>query len=118
VSRFLLALLVSGFLGIAFIGCEKPSEPSILDVKYQVIGSAVSFDITYRVESGELYYKENISPPWSYTFQTAQGDTIYVSAQNHGETGSVCARVWREGEICKSSTCTGAHCTATASGTL
>jgi hypothetical protein len=116
--RYLLALLISGCFAIAFTGCEEPSEPSILDVKYQVIGSAASFDITFRNEEGELIERNNASPPWDYSFQAEAGDTVYVSAQNLGQTGSVCVRIWREGEIYKSSTCTGAYCTATASGTL
>jgi hypothetical protein len=116
--RLLPSLLALTVIGTVLGGCEEPSEPSILDVKYQVIGSATSFDITFRNEEGELIERNNAYPPWDYSFQAEAGDTVYVSAQNLGKTGSVCARIWREGEIYKSSTCTGDGCTATASGTL
>jgi hypothetical protein len=116
--RLLPSLLVLTVIGAVLGGCEEPSEPSILDVKYQVIDSATSFDITFRNEEGKLIETNNAYPPWDYSFQAEAGDTVYVSAQNLGQTGSVCVSIWREGEIYKSSTCTGAYCTATASSTL
>lgn len=82
--NFLLPLLALALMATAFSGCEEPSEPSILDVKYQVIGSATSFDITFRNEEGELIERPNASPPWDYLFQAEAGYFLYELARGPG----------------------------------
>jgi hypothetical protein len=119
VRKLLLAALASGLIAYAFSGCNEPSEPSILNVKYQVIGSADSIDIIFKKPERELFVERpNASPPWDYSFQAEAGEYVFVSGRNRGESGSVCVRIWREGKIFRSSTCVGARCEASASGNL
>lgn len=88
------------------------------DVRYEVTGSAQSVDLTYTNDTGGTSQQSAVPLPWSYSFK---GDTLAfvdVSAQNTGETGTVIATIYRDGEMWKTSTSEGAYVIASASGAL
>ncbi len=88
------------------------------DVKYEVTGSAQSADITYQNEDGGTSQLSDEPLPWSISFKGDAMDFVYVSAQNKGETGSVTATIYKDGEQFKSSTSSGAYVIASADGSL
>lgn len=108
----LLALVLS------VVGCGSSSDgESSFSVVYRVTGSAASVDVTFESEGGGTSQLSDEAIPWSYTFEAARGDFLYVSAQNQGETGSVTASVRVNGQTIDSATSEGAFVIATASGT-
>lgn len=88
------------------------------DVKYEVTGSASTVDVTYTNEDGGTSQLSDVTLPWSVSFTGDTLDFVYVSAQNQGETGTVTATIYRDGEQFKSSTSSGAYVIASADGTL
>jgi hypothetical protein len=99
-----------------FCGCSL--FDTSYDVEYKVTGTAIKVDITIENEDGGTSQYDDVSVPWSYAFKGEPGDFVYVSAQNQGQTGTVTATIYRDGEIFKTSTSSGAYVIATASGTL
>jgi hypothetical protein len=87
-------------------------------VKYEVTGSAQSVDLTYQNEDGGTSQLSDVSLPWSLSFKGDALDFVYISAQNQGETGTVTATIYRDGEQFKSSTSSGAYVIASADGSL
>lgn len=115
--KFLLLIFVFIMLFV-FSGCEDVFGPKFYDVIYKVTGSAITVDVTYANEDGGTSQESDVSVPWSYSFRREEGEFVYISAQNQGESGSVTVRIYKDGSIFKTSTSSGAYVIATASGTL
>jgi len=94
-----------------FIGCS-------IECEYKVTGSANTVDVTYSNESEGTSQESNVSIPWTYSFEGEEGQFVYISAQNQGETGSVTVTIYRNGKKIETSTSNGAYVIATASGSL
>jgi len=93
-----------------------PPPPAAPNVEYRVSGSAYSVFITY-VNKTEGTSQEYSNTPWSYSWSGAKsGQFLYVSAQNQWDTGSVTVEIYKNGNLFKTSTSTGAYVIATASG--
>ena len=113
-SLFLIMFLL-------FLNCELtgPAGPTIYNVEYEVTGFPQNkVDITYENESGGTSQYSDVSIPWSYSFKREEGEFVYISAQNQGQSGSITVTILRNDNIFKSSTSSGAYVIATASGTL
>jgi len=116
---FLFILMVS-----ILIGCrEDPyndtsSEPTYFDVKYEVTGTTSKVDITIENESGGTSQFSDVSVPWIYEFRRISGSFVYLSAQNQLSSGSVTVTIYKNGNVFKSSSSSGAYVIATAYGTL
>ena len=89
-----------------------------LDIKYEVTGTADTVNITYKNEDGGTSQANGVSMPWTYLFKAQPGDSVYLSAQNNGESGTVTVTIYKDGSEFKKSSSTGAFCIATASGLL
>ncbi|MBA7669777.1 hypothetical protein ES703_77911 [subsurface metagenome] len=103
------------------LSCELtgPSGPTIYNVEYEVTGFPPNkVDVTFENESGGTSQYSNVSIPWSYSFEREEGEFVYISAQNQGESGSITVTIYKNNNILKSSTSSGAYVIATASGTL
>jgi len=87
-------------------------------VEYRVTGTCSRVDVTYQNSDGGTSQVTNKSLPWSYTFTGGTGDFVYVSAQNQEKNGSVTCTIYRNGNVFKTSTSSGAYVIATASGSL
>jgi len=96
---------------VIFVGCS-------IECEYKVTGSANTVDITYSNESEGTSQESNVSTPWTYSFEGEEGQFVYISAQNQGESGSVTVSIYRNGKKIESSTSNGAYVIATASGSL
>lgn len=105
------------WLLLLFFSCSSLFDTSY-DVEYKVTGSASKVDITIENEDGGTSQYHDVPVPWSYTFKGEVGDFVYVSAQNQGQSGTVTATIYRDGETFKTSTSSGAYVIATASGSL
>lgn len=113
-----ILVLIAAAIGIgicASVGNELTKE---FQVRYEVTGSAETVDITYQNADGGTSQLSGVTLPWSTTFTGQALDFVYVSAQNKGETGTVTATIYRDGEQFKSSTSEGAYVIASADGTL
>ena len=89
-----------------------------IECEYKVTGSANTVDVTYSNESEGTSQESNVSIPWTYSFDGEEGQFVYISAQNQGETGSVTVTIYRNGKKIETSTSNGAYVIATASGSL
>jgi len=120
--KYLKIGLLALFMMLSY-NCENlfgPKEPEdvIYDVEYKVTGTAFTVDVTYVNEDGGTSQESDVSVPWSYSFRRAEGEFVYISAQNQGNTGTVKVIIFRDGYLFKTSTSEGAYVIATASGTL
>ena len=107
-----LVLLISILM---FVGCddEDYSAPS---VEYRVTGSATSVSITLSNASENTEQYSNISLPYSYIFDSASGNFLYISAQNQGSSGSVTSTIYVDGDVFETATSSGEYVIASASG--
>ena len=88
------------------------------DIKYEVTGTADTVNITYKNEDGGTSQANGVSMPWTHTFKAQPGDSVYLSAQNNGESGAVTVSIFKEGSEFKKSSSSGPFCIAIASGLL
>jgi hypothetical protein len=111
---FIILLLV-------LVGCKDkdkgPTGPETYQVKYHVTGSATWVSIAYETDYGEIS-QANTSVPWSCSFTGEKGDFVYVSAWNQEDGETVTVTIYKDEEIFKTSTSSGAYVRATASGYL
>ena len=87
-------------------------------VKYEVTGSATSIDLTYNLDSDDASQENGRAVPWSKSFSADEGNFLYVSAQNGGESGNVTCTIYVDGVAAKTNTSTGGYTIATCSGRL
>ena len=109
------AILLLLIILLSFSACNLFTPPQ---VKYEVTGTALTVDLTIENEDGGTSQFSDKPLPWTYSFTGASGDFVYVSAQNQGDTGSVTATIYIDGEEYKTSTSSGAYVIATASGSI
>ena len=105
-GKLLIAVLV-----LFFMGCAPK-------VEYVVSGTAGSVDLTYSNQSGNSEQLSGVSLPWTYEFDGASGDFLYISAQNNGRSGSVVCDIYVNEKLIETSTSSGAYVIATASGSI
>ena len=96
---------------------HSPS-PTVYNVEYKVTGTANKVDIIIENKDGETSMYSDIPIPWSYSFEREQGEFVYISAQNCGETGSVTVTIYRDGDVFRTATSDDLWATATVYGTL
>ncbi|MEA3475104.1 MAG: MmpS family transport accessory protein [Candidatus Cloacimonadota bacterium] len=112
-KKLLFAFVI---LLVVLIGCSIFDFS--IDVKYEVTGSANKVDVTYANKDEGTSQANDVSIPWSYSFEGEGDQFVYISAQNQGQSGSVTVTIYRDGKKFKRSTSTGAYCIASASGLL
>lgn len=117
----ILALLY--MTGCAFIGRDElkqdePTDRVIYQITYSVTGSVDSVDITFENKHGGTSQKRGAAIPWTHHFNCEEGESVSISVQNCTDRGSLRVVIFRDGEIFRWSSCSGALCIATASGIL
>ena len=108
------------FVSVLFfciVACSNPFDTSI-DVRYEVVGSAESVNITFENGSGGISQVANVSLPWSHSFSANPDEYVYLYAQNQGETGSITLTIYKDGDVFKRATSEGAFVVASVSGNL
>lgn len=95
-----------------------PHSPTVYNVEYKVTGTANKVDIIIENKDGGASMYSDIPIPWSYSFEREQGEFVYISAQNCGETGSVTVTIYRDGDVFRTATSDDLWATATVYGTL
>lgn len=103
------------FIGLLFISCET----DYADYYYEVTGTATNVDITISDLFGGNIQHDNVNIPWqSQVYRNDSPENrifAYISAQNQGSTGNITVKIYRNGDVIKSSTSTGAYCIASTS---
>lgn len=107
-------LVISLFLVLA---CSNPFDTSV-DVRYEVVGSAESVNITFENAGGGISQMANVALPWSHSFSADPGDYVYLFAQNQGKNGSITVTIYKDGDVFKRATSEGEYVVASVSGTL
>ena len=97
--------LITLSLLLFILGCDKNTTEPQADpfVEYKVTGSATSVDVTLSNASENTEQYSNKSLPYSYTFDSASGNFLYISAQNQGSSGSVTSAIYVNGDLDKKS---------------
>ena len=116
-KKIIILLLLSAL----FLSCilDKPKE-----VEYKVTCTSTpnTVWITITNEDSGTSKFDAAATPWTYTFEidpTANGKfSVYLSAQNDQNRGTVTATIYVDGSQFKTSTSTGAYVIATASGSV
>jgi hypothetical protein len=121
-KKFIISFLA--MLVFILVSCDDKffGLPVTYTVKYEITGTASRVDITMSNADGGTEQFSNVSVPWEKSFSVEiEKDNYffaYVSAQNQGTTGSVTAKIYKDGSQFKSSTSSGAYVIATASGSI
>ncbi|MDR2581457.1 MAG: hypothetical protein LBC85_10765 [Fibromonadaceae bacterium] len=114
-------------LCLLMVGCGPPTK-----IRYEVVGTAPSVNITMHNSQGNIEQLSNVSLPWfkefdieKYTrdpnYDDIENDikgssyTAYISAQNNGDLGGVSVRIYCNGKERQTATSIGARVSATAS---
>jgi hypothetical protein len=104
--------------------CDEKSLglPVSYTVKYEITGTASSVDITMENAGGNTEQLDDVPLPWSQSFtitlEQHEHFFAYVSAQNQGTTGTVTAKIYKDGSEFKTATSSGAYVIASASGSI
>ncbi len=95
---------------------DEPLEPEKrYYIKYLVYGTekAINAKIVYYTMDDIVKIKTN-NLPWGYTFNAKEeGSTVYVSAKNNYESGSITTKIFVNGVLKTTSVSKGAFMTAT-----
>lgn len=91
--------------------------PATRTIVYKVSGTASSVSITYQNPQGGSSQTE-ASLPWEQTLTFKDGDFVYISAQNKGESGSVTTEILVDDKPFKSTTSSGPYVIADCNGTV
>lgn len=110
----LAAACVPSSPGLESIEKYTPSE---YRVRYNVAGTARAGSMVWENSQGGTEMGD-YRLPWDKTFTFEEGDFVYISAQNQGETGSIICQIWVNGVKWKESTSTGAYSICTCSGSV
>jgi hypothetical protein len=94
-------------------GIPDPSQT--WQVQYKVSGSARSANITISVPGGGTEQRPVTIPYTSPMYSFKGWDSVYVSAQNNGEYGSVIAEIVVNGSVLKTATSQGEYSIASVS---
>ncbi len=89
----------------------------IPEVIYDITGTAEEVFVTLSNAEGGTEQYSSVSVPRRYTYTTFPADTVYISAQNEGASGTVRVSIYLNGELFRTSSSSGAYVIATASGT-
>lgn len=92
--------------------------PERYTIRYEVVGTATAVDITMDRPGQTVSQYSAVSVPWTYQFIADKGDTVYISAQNRGKSGSVTVTISLDNETIEATTNSGAFGIATASRIL
>ncbi len=97
--------------------------PALVEITYEVTGSARSVSITLETPTGTSQASNRSVPLTStsggrgLTMTFNRGDFVYISAQNDGERGSVTCRIrGTNGDLISTSTSEGAYVIASCDG--
>lgn len=115
----ILILVIIAGVGLAFFflsGPRTPSHPSTFAVEYRITGTAPSVDVTYQNASGGTEQRHSVRLPFSFKFTAAEGQFLYISAQNDGQSGSVVCQILLNDVEQKRSESSGAFVIADCSG--
>jgi hypothetical protein len=83
-------------------------------VSYEVIGNTDGASVTYQNQSGGTE-QADVGVPWSKYLVSHDGDSLYVSAQNREDVGSITVRIAVDGKTVKTATSQGGYVIATVS---
>jgi hypothetical protein len=114
-KKLIAITLILCFVGLSSIGGTcNPSNSSAI-VKYEITGTASEVNVTLTNATGGTEQYSDVSVPHTYTFDDYTHWFLYISAQNQGESGSITATVYLNGEVVNTATSEGAYVIATAS---
>ena len=107
-KKILLVLLI--IVSLVLIACNT----LLSNYMYEITGTATSVRITFYDENGSTI-QQPVNLPWSYSFQRSNGYDFfaYLSAQNEGTDGTVTAKIYKEGNVERQATASGAYCSVT-----
>lgn len=95
---------------------KQAKQLGLYFVEYRAGGSAHTLGVTFRGPGGTEQHSAYVDRSWSMT--VGKGHSLYFSAQNKSNYGSVTAEIWVNGVKVKSASSTAAYGIATVSGRL
>lgn len=87
-------------------------------VLYRVTGTATRADLTFASSGGGTSQQSNVALPWTTSIAAHDGDFLYISAQNDGQTGCVHVEILSGSKTLNDAQSCGAFVIATASATF
>ena len=109
-AAFVLLTLAGGCSG-------SPNAPSGSEVEYRIVGTTTRASVTYRNATGGTT-QTDVTLPWSHRWSGARtGDTLFVSALNRLDAGTIKAQIFKQGTLYRESESTRGFGIASVSGT-
>jgi hypothetical protein len=105
------------WLIIAVLILTACGTPPTFSITYRVTGTTGSADLTYQNAQGGTE-QANVKPPWESKFTATSGATLYLSAQNQWDAGSITCEILVDGAVVQTSTSNGGYKIASCSGRL
>ncbi len=88
----------------------------LIDIKYEVTGTANSVDISYQNKFGSIETEKDVTLPWSYEFKVQENQYLVLSATKNVIEGSVKVTIYKKGDEWKTRTKVDDFATATVTG--
>lgn len=110
-TYWLIAIILAGLVAIC-ISCGGSDDDDLITytIMYEVGGTAQSVDIRFENASGGTTHIDPVAPPWrSQPFTATEGEYVYISAWNNGESGSVTVNILVDYKLWKTSTSNGPY---------
>lgn len=109
-------LVLTLFIIACLFSCDAFETSA--DFRYTVTGTAKTASLTYENADGGTSQESDVVLPWEYSFSLDKStyNFLYISAQNGTREGTVIVTIYKDGDVYKTSTSSGAFTIATASG--
>lgn len=109
-------LVLTLFIIACLFSCDAFETSA--NFKYTVTGTAKTASVTYENADGGTSQESNIALPWEYSFSLDKSlyNFLYISARIDRDGGTVTTTIYKDGDVYKISSSSGAYSGATASG--
>jgi len=111
IISLIIALVLTAVLVNSSIGCKRYDN-----VTYEVTGDAESVDISVTNDTGGTEQYNDVPLPWRMDFGGYDDSYVYLYAYNRGESGAVHLSIYVNGQLFKTSNCSGPYCNAVVTG--
>jgi hypothetical protein len=103
------------------LGCENNTSNNKHIIKYTVETSISTVSVTLNGKIGNNEVYSGVIPPWEYSFESENGDYLYISAVSAVGMAlnyTITVNIYKDGVLFKTNTASGVNAKAIAYGTL
>ncbi len=110
-AALIFALLLITILVGSNTACKRYDN-----VTYEVTGDAESVDVMVTNDNGGTEQYNDVPLPWRMDYGGYDDSYVYLYAYNRSESGAVHLSIYVNGQLFKTSNCSGPYCNAVVTG--